>query len=171
MIPYISLVLPSIGWQVPWGKLYAHPVSLGCVLSFEHMIWCTDSTWYCDLFPLIIYMTNKKMIQSSSRYMHDIYLANRKLRCKLWWMAAWHFVCFAFKDDWFACWLNIKLNSLWSHWLPWLSWIFLLSQHISYPYLSHSKGLWLLSSCHLPFPQMAGANIVQAHYKIKKCHS
>ena len=130
MIPYISLVLPSIGWQVPWGKLYAHPVSLGCVLSFEHMIWCTDSTWYWDLFPLIIYMTNKKMIQSSSRYMHDIYLANRKLRCKLWWMASWHCVCFAFRDDWFACWLNIKMNSLWSHWLPWLSLIFLLSQNI-----------------------------------------
>ena len=140
------------------------------MLSFTHRIWCRDWTWYWARFSLIIYMMNKKMSGSSYRSIHGIYLANRKLKCKRWWMASWHCVCFAFRDDWFAYWLNIKLNSLRSHWLPWLSLIFLLSQHIPCSYLAHTKGLRLPSSCHLPFPQMAGANIVQAHYKIKNIY-
>ena len=159
ILPCISLVSPSISYQVPWVDFYAHPVTLGRVLSFAHMIWCRDQTWYCAGFPLIIYMMHKHMNGSSCRSMHGIYLTNRKLRSKYWWMASWH-LCFAFRDDWFAYWLNVELNSLGSQWLPWLSLIFPLSQKIPRPCLAHAKGLRLPSSCHLLFPQMMGATVV-----------
>ena len=160
IIPYTSLASPGIGLQVPRCKLYAWPVTLGCVFSFVHMIWCRGWTWHWATFPFIIYMMNKKMSRNSHRSMHGIYMAIRTLWCKLWWMVSWYCVCFVFRDDWFAYWLNIELKGLRSHWLPWLSLIFVLSQHIPCPYLVHAKQIRLPSSCHLPFPQMAGANLV-----------
>ena len=130
IILYISLALPSIGWQVPWDVLYTHPVSylvvccrlhiwsdagiehsigLGVHLSFT---WCTNK-WagapngLCMVFIWII----ENLDVNIDEWRHGI-------------------VCFAFRDDWFAYWLNIELNSLRSHWLQWLSLISPLSQQI-----------------------------------------